>query len=194
MKKLSQYAKENNITYRTAWNHFKNGLIEGAYQLPTGTVVIPDSVKLQNKNDYIITYSRVSSSENKDNLLKQSKRLQDFCIAKGWTIQENITEVGSGLNDKRQKLLSIITQARATKLIVEHKDRLTRFGFEYIKLACDKFGCEIIILNNSDDEKENIIEDFVSVITSFCAKIYGNRISKRKTEQLIKELQDDKKF
>lgn len=191
MKKLSQYAKENNITYRTAWSHFHAGLIENAYQLPTGTVVIPDSTKLQNKQDYIVTYSRVSSSENKTNLTSQSKRLQDFCYAKGWIINESITEIGSGLNDKRPKLLSIISKAKATKLVVEHKDRLTRFGFEYIKTACENFGCEIVILNNTDDEKENIIEDFVSIITRFCAKIYGHRRSKRKTEQLIKELQDN---
>lgn len=191
MKKLSQYAKENNVTYRTAWNHFHAGLIENAYQLPTGTVVIPDSTKIQNSSDYIITYSRVSSSENKDNLQKQSQRLKDFCFAKGWIVNESIEEIGSGLNDKRPKLLSILEKRKATKIIVEHKDRLTRFGFEYIKTACDNFGCEIIILNPTEDGNENIVEDFVSVITSFCAKIYGQRRSKRKTEQLIKELQND---
>jgi predicted site-specific integrase-resolvase len=191
MKKLSQYAKENNITYRTAWNHFHAGLIEHAYQLPTGTVVIPDSTPITCKSDHVITYARVSSSENKSNLSKQSQRLQDFCFAKGWTIKENIVEIGSGLNDKRPKLLSVLSKAKASKLVVEHKDRLTRFGFEYIKTACQNFGCEIVVLNSSEDQKENIIEDFVSVITSFCAKIYGHRRSKRKTEQLIKELQND---
>jgi putative resolvase len=191
MKKLSQYAKENNVTYRTAWNHFHAGLIENAYQLPTGTVVIPDSTAIANKLDYVVTYARVSSSENKSNLNKQSQRLQDFCFAKGWKIEENIVEIGSGLNDKRPKLLSLLSKAKATKLVVEHKDRLTRFGFEYIKAACENFGCEVVVLNSSEDQKENIIEDFVSVITSFCAKIYGQRRSKRKTEQLIKELQSD---
>lgn len=190
MKKLSQYAKENNITYRTAWNHFNSGLIEGAYQLPTGTVVIPDSTSLNNKKDHVVTYARVSSSENKDNLESQSKRLVDFCNAKGWTVKEEIKEVGSGVNSNRKKLLSILQKANATKLIIEHKDRLTRFGFEYVQCACDLFGCEIIILNEANDDKERIIEDFVSIITSFCAKIYGNRRSKRKTEKLIKELSE----
>ena len=192
MKKLSQYAKFNNVTYRTAWNHFHNGLIEGAYQLPTGTVVIPDSTDLNKKRqDYIVTYSRVSSSENKSNLESQSQRLTSFCNAKGWIIQESVKEVGSGINDKRIKLISILKNRKATKLVVEHKDRLTRFGYEYIKCICDMFGCEIIILNESDDEKEKIMEDFISIITSFCAKIYGQRRSKRKTEKIIKELQND---
>jgi len=190
MKKLSQYAKENNITYRTAWTHFHSGLIQGAYQLPTGTVVIPDSTSLENKQDHVVTYARVSSSENKDNLESQSKRLVDFCNAKRWTVKEEVKEIGSGVNSRRKKMLSILQQSNATKLVVEHKDRLTRFGFEYIKCACDLFGCEIIILNEANDDKERIIEDFVSIITSFCVKIYGHRRSKRKTEKLIKELSE----
>ena len=191
MKKLSQYAKENNVTYRTAWNHFHAGLIDGAYQLPTGTVVIPDAHQSEPNIEHIATYSRVSSSENKTNLDNQSKRLTEFCNAKGWIVEEQIKEIGSGINDQRPKLKKLIEQGKATKIVVEHKDRLTRFGFEYIKLACDKFDCEIIILNNSDDEKENIIEDFVSIITCFCAKIYRQRRSKRKTEKIIEELQND---
>ena len=149
MEKLSEYANRHNVTYRTAYNHFRKGLISGAYQLPTGTVVIPDNA-VQNitKADYIITYSRVSSSENKDNLIKQSRRLQDFCCAKGWIIKENIQEVGSGINDNRKKLLKLLEKGIATKIVVEHKDRLTRFGFNYLKTLCDKFGCEIVIINN----------------------------------------------
>lgn len=191
MKKLSQYAKENNVTYRTAWNHFHSGLIDNAYQLPTGTVVIPDSTPIRPINDYIITYSRVSSSENKDNLKTQSKRLVDFCNAKGWQVDEAIEEIGSGINDKRKKLLKVLNDGKATKIVVEHKDRLTRFGFEYIRSTCEKFNCEIVILNPNENEKEDIVEDFVSIVTCFCAKLYGQRRSKRKTEKLILELQND---
>jgi putative resolvase len=192
MKKLADYAKEHDVTYKTAWNHFHAGLIENAYQLPTGTVVIPDSTQLKApKQDYIITYARVSSSENKNNLITQSKRLIDFCNAKGWTTQENITEIGSGINDNRPKLSKILTENKATKIVVEHKDRITRFGFNYIKMLCDKSNCEIVILNNAE-EKENLMQDFVSIVTCFCAKIYGQRRSKRNTEKLIKELNDTK--
>lgn len=191
MKKLSEYAKEHKVTYRTAFNHFHKGLISGAYQLPSGTIVIPDNAKQTTiKNtEYIVTYARVSSSENKNNLLSQSKRLTDYCNAKGWTTQENITEIGSGINDNRTKLLKIFKDKKATKIIVEHKDRLTRFGFNFIKELCDSMNCEIIILNETNGEKEDIIQDFVSIITNFCAKIYGQKRSKRNTEKLIKELQ-----
>ena len=187
--KLSEYARQNNLTYRGAYNHWKKGLLN-AKQLPTGTIVI-----CENKDmiyNRAVLYARVSSSENKSNLEKQSQRLIDFCNAKGWQTHENIIEIGSGINDNRKKLNKIFEEAKATKLVVEHKDRLTRFGFNYIQQWANKTQCEIIVINESEGEKEDIVQDFISIITSFCAKIYGQRRSKRKTEQIIKELEDDK--
>ena len=88
-------------------------------------------------------------------------------------------------------LLKFLEEGSATHFVIEHKDRLTRFGFNYIEECCKKFGCKIIVLNPSDNQEKELIEDFVSVITSFCARIYGQRRSKRKTEKLIEELKND---
>lgn len=190
--KLSTYAKQNSITYKTAWTHFKNNLINGAYQLPTGTVVVPENQSNIKKEEYVVVYARVSSNSKNDknvNMLdNQSKRLCDFCTAKGWIINEIVKETASGLNDNRPKLLKILQEQKATKIIVEHKDRLTRFGFNYIKML---YPGEIIIINEVENDKEDIIQDFISIITSFCARIYGNRRSKRKTEKIIKQLNDN---
>jgi len=190
MKKLSEYAKEHNITYRTAHNHFKKGLIDGVYQLPTGTIVIPDKFSKENFSNCIVTYARVSSSENKDNLESQSQRLIDYCNANGWKTNENIKEIGSGLNDKRNKLLKLLKK-QPSKIVIEHKDRLTRFGFNYLKLYCDLIGCEIVIINEQETSQKDLMEDFVSIITSFCARLYGLRRSKRKTEEIIKKVSND---
>jgi predicted site-specific integrase-resolvase len=136
----------------------------------------------------IVTYARVSSSENKANLETQSQRLIDFCNANGWKTHENITEIGSGLNDNRSKLNKILELGTPTKLVVEHKDRLTRFGFKYLEILCKHIGCEIVVINEAINDKEDLIQDFISVITSFCARIYGQRRTKRNTEKLIAEL------
>lgn len=191
MIKLSEYAKRHGICYRTAYDHFKKHLIVGAYQLPTGTIVIPDSYQNPEKTEWVVVYSRVLSSENKDNLNAQAERLVSYCGAMGWIVKQDIREIGSGLNDNRQKLLKVLKERRATKLIVEHKDRLARFGVSYIKECCAAFGCEVHIINEAEGNKEDIIQDFVSVITSFCARIYGQRRNRRKTEKLIRELQKD---
>jgi putative resolvase len=190
--KLSAWAKIQGIGYRAAWNMFKANQIPHAYTLPTGTIIVPDEQKTLSVSDYVVCYSRVSSSQNKSNLNSQSKRLTDFCAAKGWVVSENIKEVGSGLNDSRKKLLNILQSRKATKIVVEHKDRLTRFGFNFINELCKSFGCEIIIINPADNDKQDLIQDFTSIITSFCAKIYGQRRAKRNTEKIISNLENSK--
>lgn len=184
--KLSEYAKINSISYRTAWNHFKRGLIPSARRLSTGTIVV-DEPSNNCKVNYTIVYARVSSSENKSNLESQAHRLQEFCTANGWVVNEVVKECASGLNDSRPKLSKILTERKATRLVVEHKDRLTRFGFNYIKLLYPE--CDIVIVNQTED-KTDLFEDFVSLVTSFCARIYGQRRSARQTEKLIKQLED----
>lgn len=100
-------------------------------------------------------------------------------------------EIGSGLNDKRPKLLKLLNDITIGYIIVEHKDRLTRFGFNYIKSLLESRGGGVIVINEVESNKEDLIQDFVSVITSFCARIYGQRRSKRKTEKLLEGLKED---
>jgi predicted site-specific integrase-resolvase len=194
--KLSRWAQVLGISYQTAWRMFCRGQIKGAEQLPTGTIIVPNpdqSVsQVSDHVDRTVIYSRVSSSQNMKNLDSQAERLQEFCLAKGWTIDKIVKETGSGLNDARPKLLKILTERTACRIVVEHKDRLARFGFSYIREICRSFGCEIVIVNGAEDDKEDLIQDFISVITAFCTRIYGQRRSKRKIEAIIKELKDTK--
>jgi putative resolvase len=187
--KLSEYARRNNITYRTAQRHWYNGLLSGK-QLATGTIVIfeDDKEVVKNKILQIATYARVSSTQNKDNLDKQQSRLIDYANAKGYKTLYNIKEIGSGLNDTRPKLIELLSNKKIDIILVEHKDRLTRFGFKYIEVLMEIQGRKIEVINNLEDDKDDLIQDFISVITSFCARIYGQRRSKRSTEKLIKEL------
>jgi len=189
--KLSDYARKLGIHYRTAWEMFKRNDIPNAYQLPSGTIIVPDKLEESAIPNQIVIYSRVSSSENKDNLEKQAERLENYASAKGYKIYKTIKEIGSGLNDKRQKLQQILEDDNWNILIVEHKDRLTRFGFNYLDLLLKKQGKTIEVINESKEEKEDLMDDFVSVITSFCARLYGQRRNKRKTEKLIQELKND---
>lgn len=187
--KLSEWAKRHDYTYRGAFGLFQRGKLKDAKKLESGAIVVslPDEIK--NKDEHVVVYARVSSSENRNNLISQAERVSRFCNAKGWIVNEVVKECGSGLNDNRPKLLKIFRDKKATKIVVEHKDRLTRFGFNYIKALYS--DCELVVINESSNNKEDLISDFISIVTSYCARIYGNRRSKRKTEQLIKELEND---
>ena len=186
--KLSDYAKKLGVTYRTAWNWYADGKIPNAIRAPSGSIIVLEDKP--DREDYVVTYARVSSSENKNNLDAQSERLQQFCIANGWIIKENIKEIGSGVDDKRKKLERLLNNEKTTKIVVEHKDRLTRFGFNYLETLSDRIGCKIVVINTSDDDKDDLMQDLISIITSFTARYYGLRRGKRKTEQIIKELND----
>lgn len=188
--KLSQWAKQNNFTYTGAYNLFKRGMIPNAHQLPTGTILVEDGAPVNNKIKTVV-YSRVSSSQQKENLNSQAKRVSQFCTANGWSIDEVIKDFGSGLNDTRQGIEKILKSNEPLRIVIEHKDRLTRFGFNYIDLHIRQNGGEIIVINNVEDGEEDIVQDFVSVITSMCARIYGKRRGKRKTEKIVSELLDE---
>lgn len=87
--KLSEYAKKLGVTYQTAWNHFKNNQIDGAYQLPTGTVIVLDNTD-QKESYGVILYARTSSSQNKKLLDDQVERLKDYAAAKGYNVKQSL--------------------------------------------------------------------------------------------------------
>jgi len=188
--KLSDWARKEGISYQTAWRMWKqNKLPYPARQLPTDTILIdvPDNISASSKQ-IVFTYSRVSSAAKKDDLRRQKERCANFAEAKGWTVDKQFSEVASGLNDKRKELNKILNSP-PSKLIVEHKDRLTRFGFNYLELLLAKLGCEIVVINRDAEEEADLIKDMIAIVTSFCCRLYGMRrgLSKRKgIEKLIK--------
>ena len=188
--KLSQFAKEKGISYKTAWRWFKEGRISGT-QYSTGTIIVNDNTSLEEKTKQVAIYARVSSSENKDNLERQAERLELYACAKGYQISKIVKEIGSGLNDSRQKFNDLLKDSSIDMILVEHKDRAARFGFNHIQNCLNSQNRTIEVVNLAESKKEDLVEDFVAVITSFCARIYGKRRSKRKTEKLIKELEID---
>ena len=97
--------------------------------------------------------------------------------------------MGSGLNDTRKKLTSILSDRNFDILIVEHKDRLSRFGANYIQIILAETNRVLEIVNGSDNDKDDLMSDFAAVITSFCARLYGQRRAKRKTEKIIADLE-----
>lgn len=187
--KLSKYAQKLGISYRTAWRLWKNGKLN-AYQLPTGTIIVKEEIKSE-LPDKVCIYARVSSSENKDNLKSQAQRLKEYAIARGYQIYKIVEEIGSGVNDNRKKLNQLLSDKNYNRIIVEHKDRLTRFGFNYIQILFNQLGKEIEVVNETKNDKEDLIQDFGAIITSFCVRLYGLRRSKRKTEKIIKILKEN---
>jgi predicted site-specific integrase-resolvase len=131
-------------------------------------------------------YSRESSSENKTALASQTDGLRRYAQAKGWTLVYVVEEYGSGVNDQRKKLHKLLSRRDFDVLLVEHKDRLTRFGFAWFEAICP---FQIEVVNRAEDKVTDLMEDLVAILTSFSARLYGQRRGRKKTEAAIKALE-----
>ena len=138
-------------------------------------------------SDKIVIYCRVSSNSQKPDLQSQIEFLKQYANAKGYIVDEIITDIGSGLNYNRKKwidLLARIQEKRISKVIVSHKDRFIRFGYEWFEKFVESCGCEIEVLNNeTTSPQEEMIQDLVSIIHCFSCRIYGLRKYKTKISE-----------
>jgi putative resolvase len=188
--KLRTFAQWAGVRYETAWRWFKAGKIKG-YQLDTKTIVITEELSQHPAREpIVVVYARVSANEHRPNLERQAERLCAYCAAKGWKVYKVVKEVGSGVNDNRKKLLALLADPTITVIVVEHKDRLTRFGFRYIETLLAVQGRSLEVVNVTENPIEDIISDLTSIIYSICAKLYGQRRAKRRTEKLVQELNE----
>jgi putative resolvase len=188
--KLSQYAKQQGISYRTALRWWQAGQIKG-YQAPTGTIIVAPEESTSQTTEKVAIYARVSTRERKDNLERQSERLSSYCAAKGYQISLVVKEIASGVNDSRPKLLSLLKDTSITRIVVEHKDRLTRFGFNYLETLLEAQGRTIEVVNMAENDKEDLVADLIAIVYSFTARLYGQRRAKRKTEKIVAELEKE---
>ena len=193
MIKISILARDLGIHRNTLYTWNKEGKIEFVKVNKLNYVTRETYNRLMNiredkKEEKVIIYCRVSTATRKNNLETQKDRLINFANARGYKVHKVYTEIGSGFNDNRKKLQKILDDQDFTILLVEHKDRLIRVGFNYLETLLNKLGRRIEVVNSVDTDEKDLIQDFISIITSYTARIYGKRRTKRKTEELIKEL------
>lgn len=187
--KLSEWAKQVGVSYKTAWRWFQAGKMPVAVeQMATGTIIVKES-KMENKGTVGI-YARVSSHDQKEDLDRQVARLVSFANEKGWSVRWSVTEIGSGLNGKRPKFLKLLEDKDIQIILVEHRDRLMRFGSEYVEAALASQGRQIVIMDGTE-VKDDLVADMISVLTSFCARLYGKRSAKNKAKRAVEIILKD---
>lgn len=170
------------------WWH--QGAIHG-YQAPSGTIIVETESKKASTRERVAIYARVCSAEHKENLERQAERLTHYCTARGYQVVHVVKEITSGINDSRPKLLALLKDQQTTRIVVEHKDRLTRFGFRYLETHLALQGRTIEVVNLAENDKEDLMADLVAIVYSFTARLYGQRQAKRKTERIVQELKAD---
>jgi putative resolvase len=180
--RLSQCAKQMNVSYKTAFRWWRAGKLD-AYQLDTGTSIVRDPLPETLSPKGIALYARVSTQGQKADLDRQLERLKTYAASRGYQVTKIAQEIAFGMNDTRPKLLKLLTDPQIGKIVVEHRDRLTRFGFVYIEQLFAMQGRSLEVLFPTDT-KYDLVEDFIAVITSMASRIYGRRHSKERAEKI----------
>lgn len=148
-----------------------------------------DYVGITNNNDAkkIVIYTRVSTSNQKDDLKNQTEFLRKYANAKGIIIDEVIEDLGSGLNYNRKKwneLLDRCMNNEIDTILITHKDRFIRFGYDWFERFLTKFGVKIIVVNNESlSPQEEVVQDIISILHVFSCKIYGLRKYKKQIKE-----------
>ena len=186
--KLSNWAKENGLDYKTAYRLYRSGKFPlPTEQLATGTILVHEKVIV---NDRTVLYARVSSSNQKEDMERQLNRLRDYAASSGLNIVKEVSEIGSGLNGSRKKLIKILSDSTVTTIVVEHRDRLTRFGSDYIIASLNASNRKIIVINEAEC-KDDLVQDMIDVLTSFCARLYGKRSAKNRAKKAMDAIGND---
>lgn len=138
----------------------------------------------ENKVGKTIIYARVSNRGQKDDLENQIDFLKTFANARGMIVDEVMTDIGSGLNYNRKKwneLIELAQKKEVHQLIISHKDRFVRFGYEWFEQFLKKHGVEVIVVNNEKlSPQEELVQDLISIIHVFSCRIDGLRKYKKK--------------
>ncbi len=171
--RLSQYAKQMGVSYRTAFRWWKAGKLD-AYQLDTGTIIVREPVPHEVPAN-VALYARVSSADQKEDMERQMQRLKDYAAAKGYHVTRTVSELASGLNDSRPKFLKLLTDKSIGVIVVEQRDRATRFGLTYIEQLMQMQGRRLEVIFPSETDND-LVDDF--------SRIYGRRTSKRRAEKI----------
>ena len=152
-----------------------------ARRLSTGTILVEAAPV---PSGGVALYARVSSHGQKEDLDRQLGRLAEWAARENLPVVRTAKEIGSGLNGHRGKLLALLGDPRISGIVVEHQDRLARFGAEYLAAALAASGRKLWIIDPGE-ARDDLVEDMVDVLTSFCARLYGRRSAKNRARRAM---------
>ena len=131
-----------------------------------------------------VVYARVSSADQRDDLDRQVGRVVEWATGQGHRPDEVVKEIGSGLNGNRSRLRRLVADPLVKTIVVEHRDRLCRFGFEYLEASLMGRGARILVMDDAELE-DDLVRDVTEVMTSLCARLYGRRSARRRAERAL---------
>ncbi|PWR14558.1 IS607 family transposase [Micromonospora sicca] len=182
--RLGEWAARNGVHYQTAWRWAGDGKMPvPVVRTATGTWLVQEpDVPAAGR---VVACCRVSSSDRKPDLDRQVARVVAGATRVGLAVGEVVTEVGSGLNGRRRELARVLADPEAAVIVVEHRDRLARFGVEHLEAALAAAGRRLIILD-AQEASDDLVRDMTEVLTSMCARLYGRRSARHRADAALR--------
>jgi predicted site-specific integrase-resolvase len=185
MYNSAQFAKLAGVSVKTLQRWDREGKLKPAARTPGNRrLYTPEQLnqvlnRVSNTKQVTIAYLRVSSQAQRTDLSNQKAALEQFCIARGIAVDEWIAEIGGGLNFKRPKfsdMVDRIVRSELSTLVIAHKDRLVRFGVEWLAHLCETHGCQIVVLNTQSlSPEQELVQDWMTIVHCFSSRLYGLR-------------------
>jgi len=189
IRTLQRWDREGILpAYRTATG--RRFYTQAQYHQVVGTSPAPEKETRKN-----ICYTRVSGNDQKNDLLSQKHALEQYIISNGIAVNEWLSDVGSGINYKRKNFNNLLIEVennRVARIIIAHKDRLVRFGYEWFDEFCKRHNCEIVVINaESLSPEEEVTKDLLTIIHCFSSRLYGLRRYKKEITKMVVSHEND---
>jgi putative resolvase len=187
--KLAEWARSFGVHPQTAYRWFREDRMPvPARRLPSGTIVV-DPPEVDGSGRCVV-YVRVSSHDQRPDLEAQAGRVSTWCAGQGVRVDEVVSEVGSGMNGRRPRLARLLRDPAVTTIVVEHRNRLARFGVEHLEAALAATGRRIVVVGTSETT-DDLVRDMVEVLTSMCARLYGRRGARNRAMRAVTATKHD---
>lgn len=181
---LSDWAKQVGVSKITAYRWFREGTLPVPAQR-VGRLILVNIPSGKEISPKVVIYARVSSHDQRSDLNRQVVRLTAWATGQGMAVSEVVSEVGSGMNGHRRKLSKVLSDPSASTIVVEHRDRLGRFGVEHLEAALSAQGRKVVVVDSGETE-DDLVRDMTEILTSFCARLYGRRGARNRAEKALR--------
>ena len=183
---LTEWARAQGIAPRTAYRWFREGTLPvPAERVGPRTILVNiDANTSQTVTGGVGLYARVSSHDQEPDLERQTARLSEWAVKAGHTVVRVESEIASGMNGARSKAKRLLADPKVTTVVVEHKDRLGRMNVELIEATLSATGRRLVVLDEGEVD-DDLVQDIVDVLTSFCARLYGCRSAKNRAKKAL---------
>ncbi|CMS67875.1 IS607-like element IS1535 family transposase [Mycobacterium tuberculosis] len=183
---LADWAESVGVNRHTAYRWFREGTLPVPAERVGRLILVKMAASASAAAAGVVLYARVSSHDRRSDLDRQVARLTAWATERDLGVGQVVCEVGSGLNGKRPKLRRILSDPDARVIVVEHRDRLARFGVEHLEAALSAQGRRIVVADPGETT-DDLVCDMIEVLTGMCARLYGRRGARNRAMRAVTE-------